>query len=84
MHHLMIVVEAPVFEGRIISIAVDLVERLEAAIAQLEAAAVQHEAEVARLRRIEAAAAAALAELDEMVGEGEMPFERRSQAGIAR
>lgn len=54
-------------KGPIISDPVTLAERLEAAIATIEAGLARREAENARLRRIESAAAAALADLDVLI-----------------
>lgn len=51
-----------------------MIEKLEAALA-LKAA------ENLRLRRVEAAAAAALAELDAMIGDSEPPVDRRQANG---
>lgn len=48
-------------------------ERLEEVLERLETALAAREAENMRLRRIEAAATAALADLDALIGEAETP-----------
>jgi hypothetical protein len=61
-----------------------LVDRLETVIAKLEAALARRTAENARLRRVELAAKATLADLDALIDEAETPKDRRQgnrQAG---
>jgi hypothetical protein len=50
-------------------------------IEKLEAALAVKAAENLRLRRVEAAASAALAELDAMIGDSDTPVDRRQATG---
>jgi hypothetical protein len=61
--------EASELKGSAISASVALVERLEEVIGKLEAALVRQQAENARLRLVETAAASALADLDALLAE---------------
>jgi hypothetical protein len=63
--------EASELKGSAISGSTALVERLEEVIGKLEAALVRQQAETARLRLVETAAADALAELDALLAESE-------------
>lgn len=75
--------EASELKGSAISGSAALVERLEQVIGKLEAALARQQAENARLRLVESAAAGALADLEALLADSEPVEAMPPQAGVA-